>query len=151
MKISQILTPEQTLCKIEGVSKKRALEILANNISEQIPEINADELLRCFIARERLGSTGVGHGIAIPHCRLAECTGILGALITLKEPVDFDAIDNEPVDIIFAILVPAEANDEHLQTLSFLAQALNKDAFRAQLRSAHDAQSLFDIATQQSE
>ncbi len=146
MKISNILTLERSLCSIEGVSKKRTLEILANTISESIPTIDADDLLKRLIARERLGSTGIGHGVAIPHCRISECTGTLGALITLKEPVDFDAIDNQRVDIIFAILVPDEANEEHLQTLSTLATALSDESFRQKLRNTTSAEELHSIA-----
>ncbi|HEY7886559.1 MAG TPA: PTS IIA-like nitrogen regulatory protein PtsN [Cellvibrionaceae bacterium] len=146
MQISQILAPERTLCRIEGVSKKRVLEILANTIAEHVGDIDADELFRRLIARERLGSTGIGHGIAIPHSRVPGCTGTLCALITLKDPIEFDAMDGDPVDVLFAILVPDEANDEHLKTLANLAGALNEASFRDALRSADSADELYRTA-----
>ncbi|MBU2885439.1 PTS IIA-like nitrogen regulatory protein PtsN [Gilvimarinus agarilyticus] len=148
MEISQILSPERTLCHIEGVSKKRALEILANTIAENSPMLDADDVFRRLIAREKLGSTGIGHGIAIPHSRIPGCDCTLGALITLKDPIDFDAMDGEPVDVLFAMLVPEESCDEHLKTLAALASALNDNQFRQALRSAQNPQALFAAATQ---
>lgn len=148
MEIKALITPERTLCNVEGGSKKRALELLANTIARDVPSINAEDLFRRLIARERLGSTGIGHGIAIPHCRVENCSGTIGALITLAEPVDFDAIDSLPVDILFAMLVPEEAHDEHLQNLAALAGALSNAEFRAQLRSASNNTELFELATE---
>lgn len=146
MNIEAIITPSRTLCGIEGISKKRALEILATTIAEDVPAIDADDLFRRLIARERLGSTGIGHGIAIPHCRVGNCEETLGALITLKEPIDFDAIDAEPVDVLFAMLVPEHAHDEHLQTLASLASVLNNASYRDSLRQANTDQDLYQVA-----
>lgn len=151
MKLDTIITPGRTLCGIEGVSKKRALEILASTIAEDRPSIDADELFRRLIARERLGSTGIGHGVAIPHCRVSHCDGTVGALITLKDPIDFDAIDSQPVDILFAMLVPEDAHSEHLQTLASLASMLNEANFREQLRAAESNRALYDIAVARGE
>ncbi len=147
MDIQALITPKRTLCGVEGGSKKRALELLANTIAQDVPGIDAEDLFRRLIARERLGSTGIGHGIAIPHCRAENCTGTLGALITLAEPVDFDAIDSQPVDILFAMLVPEEAHDEHLQNLAALAGALSNSDFREKLRAATSDQQLYETAT----
>ncbi|WP_341937786.1 PTS IIA-like nitrogen regulatory protein PtsN [Marinimicrobium sp. C2-29] len=146
MDIQSIISPSRTLCGIEGVSKKRALEILATTIAEDVPAIDADDLFRRLIARERLGSTGIGHGIAIPHCRVSNCDGTLGALITLKEPIEFDAIDSEPVDVLFAMLVPEHAQDEHLQTLASLASMLNDANYRDSLRQAQSDRDLYQVA-----
>ncbi|MGD8174624.1 PTS IIA-like nitrogen regulatory protein PtsN [Marinimicrobium sp. ARAG 43.8] len=147
MDIKTILSPSRTLCGIEGVSKKRALEILANTIAEDVPAIDADDLFRRLVARERLGSTGIGHGIAIPHCRVSHCDRTIGALITLKEPINFDAIDSEPVDVLFAMLVPENAHGEHLQTLASLASLLNEADFRTRLREADGNEALYQAAT----
>lgn len=149
MDIQSIISPSRTLCGIEGVSKKRALEILATTIAEDVPTIDADDLFRRLIARERLGSTGIGHGIAIPHCRVSNCDGTLGALITLKEPIEFDAIDSEPVDVLFAMLVPEHAQDEHLQTLASLASMLNDAHYRESLRQADSDQKLYQVAVEE--
>ncbi len=146
MQIKAIINPRRTLCGVEGGSKKRALELLANTIAQDVPEIDADDLFRRLIARERLGSTGIGHGIAIPHCRVENCSGTVGALITLSEPVDFDAIDSQPVDILFAMLVPENAHDEHLQNLAALAGALNNADYRQRLRSAKSDDELYQAA-----
>lgn len=118
----------------------------ANAIAQDIPAIDADELFRRLIGRERLGSTGIGHGVAIPHCRVENCTGTVGALITLAEPIDFDAIDSQPVDILFAMLVPEDAHDEHLQTLATLAGALNNPEYRQRLRRAQSDEALYQAA-----
>lgn len=146
MRIDSILAPRRTQCGVEGGSKKRVLESLASIIADDIPTLNADELFRRLVARERLGSTGIGKGIAIPHCRVENCTGTIGALITLGKPIDYDSIDGDPVDIIFALLVPEEANDEHLQTLAALAEQLSDPAYLAALRNANDDEILYKSA-----
>jgi PTS system nitrogen regulatory IIA component len=146
MQIESLISPSRTLCGVEGGSKKRALELLANTIAQDVPDIDGDELFRRLIARERLGSTGIGHGVAIPHCRIDRCSSTVGALITLADPIDFDAIDSQPVDILFAMLVPEDAHSEHLQTLASLAAALNKPEYRQGLRSATSNEALYQAA-----
>jgi PTS system nitrogen regulatory IIA component len=146
MQIESLLTPERTRSGLESSSKRGALELLAQTIAQSIPNIDADDLCRRFLARERLGSTGIGHGIAIPHCRINNSTGAVGALITLIQPVEFDSIDSEPVDILFAMLVPEEAHDEHLKNLAALAGALTRSEFRQRLRTATDNNELFQAA-----
>mgnify|MGYP000386211004 CR=1 FL=1 len=146
MQIETILAPRRTFCGIEGGSKKRLLETVANHIAADYPNLDADDLFRSLIARERLGSTGFGHGIAIPHCRLENCTGTIGALVKLAEPIDFDAIDGEPVDIIFALLVPLESHDDHLQTLATLAGAFGDADYRQRLRRADSDTDLYTEA-----
>lgn len=146
MEIQELINPGRTLCRVNGGSKKRALELLANTIAQDVPDIDADDLFRRLIARERLGSTGIGHGIAIPHCRAENCSGTISALITLTAPIDFDAIDSQPVDILFAMLVPEDAHDEHVQTLAALAGALNNADYRDRLRSADTDVALYEAA-----
>jgi nitrogen PTS system EIIA component len=149
MNIQKLLTPNRALCGIEVNSKRHALEILANTVAQDIPTLDAEALLRRFLARERLGSTGIGHGIAIPHCNLDQHYKVaIGALITLNRPINFDAIDSQPVDILFAMLVPEDAHDEHLQNLAALANALINDQFRQRLRSATSNASLYQAAIQ---
>lgn len=148
MQIQLLLTPERTCSGLKAASKKHALELLAQTIAQDIPNIDADDLLNRFLARERLGSTGIGHGIAIPHCRInmSESAAAIGALITLSKPIEFDAIDGEPVDVLFAMLVPEQAHDEHLKNLAALANALTHSEFREGLRTAHTNAALFDAA-----
>lgn len=147
MSIQTLISPQRTLNKVAGSSKKRVLELLANAIAQDVPGVDADDVFRRLIARERLGATGIGYGVAIPHCRAEFCQHTTGALLTLAEPIDFDAIDSQPVDILFAMLVPEEAQDEHLQTLAALAAALGQEEFRAALRSADSDQALYDAVS----
>lgn len=145
--ISNILTPQRTLMGAQCSSKKRLLEFISNFLCEQIEDSQADDIYERLIAREKLGSTAIGEGIAIPHSRLSECTDTLGALFVLQDPIDFDSIDRKPVDIVFVLLVPAEATEQHLQTLSMLAQKFNEEDFRQSLRSAQSSEELFKLAT----
>lgn len=151
MQIESLLTPHRTRCGLEGGSKKRALELLASTVAQDIPTIDADDLFRRLVNRERLGSTGLGKGIAIPHCRIDNCTGPIGAMITLNSAVDFDAIDGEPVDVLFALLVPEDAHDDHLKALATLAGAFNDGDFRQRLRAAGSDEALFNTIIQASE
>ncbi len=148
MRIDTILTPERCFCSLPGVSKKRFLTTVSELIAEQSPALSADHIYSALLAREQLGSTGIGNGIAIPHCRVADCDKITGALVTLSEGIDFDAIDSRSVDLLFVLIVPAEETDEHLKVLSALATLFHQDSFCAQLRKATTAQELFEIATQ---
>jgi PTS system nitrogen regulatory IIA component len=98
------------------------------------------------MAREQLGSTGIGAGIAIPHCRVPLCSDIVGMLITLKEPINFDSIDDNPVDIIFVLIVPEQKTDEHIETLAGLARLFSDEDFCYTLRNTQDSEDLYNIA-----
>jgi PTS system nitrogen regulatory IIA component len=147
--LSQILTPGRTVCRAPGGSKKRLLETIARIISEDQPSLPYDDVLDHLIAREKLGSTGLGQGIAIPHCRAGNCTHPLGTLLTLEDPIDFDAPDDKPVDLLFVLLVPEEAHQQHLDILAEIARLFSQTGFCQQLRAAPDHQALYDIATSQ--
>ena len=146
MNIQSILSPARVRCHLDGGSKKRVLEDIANLIVADHPAVNADELFRRLISRERLGSTGVGNGVAIPHCRVENCSTTLGSLISLRKAIDFESPDGKPVDLLFTLLVPEEAHDEHLQTLAALAQAFSNETILAKLRSAGDDEQLYVCA-----
>jgi PTS system nitrogen regulatory IIA component len=148
MKITDVLTPAMTQCDLPGGSKKRVLENLSNFITAQLggDTDQTDILFHSLVARERLGSTGIGEGIAIPHCRAPGVKRIHGCLIKLLEPVDFDALDDEPVDLIFALVVPDEKNDEHLATLARVAALLQNDSSRQSLRKCSSNEELFNTA-----
>lgn len=155
MNLSSLLTPERTLCRLPAADKQQALERCAHFIVEKsIAEpgrtggLDANALLLSLQARERLGSTGLGSGIAIPHCRLKNLDAVSGALITLAEPIDFDALDGAPVDILFVLLAPENAMQQHLSALAALAELFNQAPFRQRLRSATDAQQLFRAAVE---
>ncbi len=146
MQLQVLLSPGRTLYGAPGISKKRAIETAANFLADQNTALNADELYRNLIDREQLGSTGIGEGIAIPHCRLRNCSRAMGALIKLESPIDFEAIDQQPVDLLFVLLVPEEAHDQHLQILAEIAGLFSKAEVRNDLRNASDSESMYQIA-----
>lgn len=146
MQVEEILTPERCHSRIAGVSKKRILTIISELLAENNQSLNANAVFNALMAREQLGSTGLGNGIAIPHCRAPRCPGIVGMLITLDEPVDFDALDGKPVDILFVLIVPEEETDEHVRTLASLAELLNDEDFCYTLRQTQDSEDLYHIA-----
>ena len=146
MQLEDILSPDRCHCRIEGISKKRILSKISEIISENIDSLEASDVFDGLMAREQLGTTGIGNGIAIPHCRLAPCENIIGALITLDKPIDFDSIDDKPVDILFVLLVPREENDEHVRTLAELAALFNDEDFCYTIRHTLDNEDLYNIA-----
>ena len=144
MQIEHILTPQLTFAGVQGGSKKRVLEMIGKMISQHT-DLDSDAIYESLIAREKLGSTGFGNGIAIPHCRLEQCTEAIGALLQLDSKIDFDSLDGEPVDLIFVLLVPHEATEQHLQILKMLAEKLDREDLREALRQAPDAASLYQV------
>ncbi|MFT4826108.1 MAG: PTS system nitrogen regulatory IIA component [Halioglobus sp.] len=145
--LAELLTPGRAACHVTGTSKKRLLETIARIISEDQVSLPYNLLLTKLIAREKLGSTGLGQGVAIPHCRVDNCTHAIGTLVTLEDPIDFDAPDGEPVDVLFVLLVPAEAQQQHLDILAGVAGLFSQKTFCEEIRSARDSQSLHNIAT----
>lgn len=145
--IESILTPGLTLCCVPGSSKKKVLEQIAHYVTSEFPDLDETSLYNSLLNRERLGSTGIGQGIAIPHCRLENCHKVIGVLLTLSEPIPFDAIDNEPVDLLFALIVPQEATGEHLELLSQLAERFNEAAFCNRLRACKSQEALYQAMT----
>jgi PTS system nitrogen regulatory IIA component len=146
MKISDVLSPELTRCAFSGRSKKRIIEALSQLLAEHLNGGNelSERLFDNFVAREKLGSTGLGKGVAIPHCRTSGVKKIHGCLVKLTHPVDFDAIDDQPVDLIFALVVPEEKNDEHLSTLARIASIMQNDDYRERLRNCSEDAILFN-------
>ncbi len=142
MDITTLLSPDTVICQHTSSSKKRMLEDIAERMSEQFPNLSANTIFSALIARERLGSTGIGNGIAIPHCRIADCKETAAMLITLSKGIDFDAIDSQNVDIIFVLLVPENTNDNHLKTLASIAEKFSNDSVLQQVRNAKDSDAL---------
>mgnify|MGYP005652465205 CR=1 FL=1 len=146
LELANILSPARTLCRAPVVSKKRFFETAAELINGDQKEIATELVFASLLAREKLGSTALGEGIAIPHCRMANCSQAVGSLITLSEPVDFEAPDRQGVDILFVLLVPEEGHQEHLDILAGLAGLLSRPDFCDQLRAANDASQLYQVA-----
>ncbi|MEM7026787.1 MAG: PTS IIA-like nitrogen regulatory protein PtsN [Pseudomonadota bacterium] len=145
MQISEILTQDCVLVKVECRSKKDALDTLAKIIANSDNSTSQTEVYDCLLARERLGSTGLGNGIAIPHGRLPQSKKTIGAFIQLPEAIDYDANDKLPVDLLFALIVPEESTDEHLQILSKLAEKFSDHNILQQLRKETDSEKLYSI------
>ncbi|RLJ16957.1 PTS IIA-like nitrogen-regulatory protein PtsN [bacterium endosymbiont of Escarpia laminata] len=136
---------ERIGCQIEAGSKKRVLEELGRRLAREIPALTQDRVFDSLLQRERLGSTGLGRGIALPHARMPQVTNAIGAFIQLQQGVDFDAVDGQPVDLAFAMLVPEEATDVHLQLLAKLAAMFSDAGFCDKLRQTGTAEDVFEL------
>ena len=145
MQLSEVINVNRIKNDINVHSKKRALEELSELIAQDQTQLSSTDIFDSLISRERLGATGVGYGIAIPHGRIKNCQQTTGAFIHLNEGVDFDAIDNKPVDMLFALVVPEESTDEHLQVLSLLASMFNDESFRDKLRQAQNKEDIYQL------
>ncbi|MCI8209044.1 PTS fructose transporter subunit IIA [Pseudomonas sp. S25] len=145
IRLENILTPGRSRANVPGGSKKKALERIANLIGEQVADLDSQVVFESLVAREKLGSTGFGNGIAIPHCRLKGCSAPVSALIRLDAPIDFDAIDGAPVDLLFVLLVPEAATDEHLELLRQIASMLDRTEVRDKLRKAQTGDELYKV------
>ncbi len=144
MNIADLITAERVTCNVGVTSKKRTLEVLGELIAKGQTDFTGREIFDSLIGRERLGSTGLGHGVALPHGRLSESRIAIGAFVKAAQGVDFDAIDQQPVDLVFALLVPEHFTDEHLRILSHLAEMFSDQAFCEKLRAADSDQMLFE-------
>ena len=142
--LHQVLSPERTFIEDFGASKKKVLQTLAERLSKSLGTVSELELFDQLIARERLGSTGIGAGVAVPHCRLNGLTEPTAMLINLPIAIDFDAIDRAPVDLIFALIVPSEATDEHLQLLASVVERVNNPVTLSHIRESQNSDQLFD-------
>jgi PTS system nitrogen regulatory IIA component len=143
IRLETILTPGRSLVNVPGGSKKRVLEQIASVIARDLLDTDEQTIYESLVAREKLGSTGFGNGIAIPHCRLPGCSVPISALLKLEAAVDFDAIDGAPVDLLFVLLVPKEATDEHLELLRQIASMFDREDIRERLRQAQSSEALY--------
>lgn len=138
MKIAEILAPQRIELRPSVTSQKRALELLSETLARDTPaQITDAVIFDALTRRERLGSTALGHGVAIPHGRIPGLDKAIGAILKLHEGIDYDAPDQAPVDLLFALLVPEDTTEEHLALLSQLAEIFSDESSLAQLR-AHD-------------
>ncbi|RUO30604.1 PTS IIA-like nitrogen-regulatory protein PtsN [Aliidiomarina sedimenti] len=145
MQLNEILSLDCTHCAVQDSSKKKLLETISGMVAPKLAGISRADVFDSLLQRERLGSTGIGLGIAIPHGRLEKAGKPVAVLVTMAHAVDFDAIDNQPVDIIFALLVPENEPEQHLRTLAEVAKRLNQKECCRALRKATTDQELYDI------
>lgn len=141
--ITHILSQERTCNDVAARSRKRVLEKASDLLCEGNEQLSGRTLFDELLARERLGSTGLGDGVAIPHCRIA-CDEIRAAFLKLKEPIDYDAPDGQPVDLLFVFVVPTAENHAHLEVLADLARIFGEPDNRARLRRATSSTELYE-------
>jgi len=135
MTISALLSPQKIFIDTEVTSKKKLLEMIANIVADR-SNLAQSTIYNNLLSRERLGSTGLGKGFAVPHARVPELDQTIGCFFRLKEPVNFESPDNQPVDLVFTIVIPEEATEEHLLILSSLARVFSQSEVCQAIRDA---------------
>lgn len=144
IELASYLSIDRIICGLETTSRKRLFEQLAKLLVIELEEQDEKKIFRALVEREKLGCTGVGDGVAIPHGRIEGLLEPRIAVVRLAEPVDYGARDKKPISMAFALLVPEDATQEHLQLLGLLAERLSDNDVRQQLDTADSAQQLFD-------
>ena len=150
MEINNLLVPEGVVADLKATSKKQALQDLAKRAAE-VSGLHERAIFDVLMERERLGTTGVGNGIAIPHGKLASLARLHGLFARLEQPIDFHAIDERPVDLIFVLLAPENAGADHLKALARISRLLRNNGICDKLRGTDSAEALFAILTESQE
>ena len=147
LEIPDLLTPRSVVAQLRAPTKRQVLQELARRAST-MTGIADKRIYDALNERERLGTTGIGMGVAIPHCRLAGLTRLYGFFARLERPVPFDAIDDQPVDLVFLLLAPQDAGAEHLKALARVSRLLRDRATCEKLRGANSADALYALLTE---
>lgn len=147
MDFAQLLKPEAVKVLFSATSKKRLMAAFGD-LAASVHGLDPDHVLEALMVRESLGPTGVGHGVAIPHARIPGIDDVCGAFVLLDKPIDYGAVDRQPVDIAFALFAPEDAGVEHLKALALVSRTLRDAAVCTKLRANPDANTLFTILTQ---
>ena len=150
MEINNLLVPEGVVADLKATSKKQALQDLAKRAAE-VSGLHERAIFDVLMERERLGTTGVGNGIAIPHGKLASLDRLHGLFARLEQPIDFHAIDERPVDLIFVLLAPENAGADHLKALARISRLLRNNGICDKLRGTDSSEALFAILTESQE
>lgn len=146
MDLGDLLAPDCIIASLQATSKKHALQELAE-VAAARTDLDAREVFNTLLQRERLGSTGLGRGIAIPHVKLAGLSGIVCLFARLKEPIEYESHDNEPVDLVFLLLAPEHASGDHLKALASISRVVREPSVIEALRNAPDAAALHTALT----
>jgi PTS system nitrogen regulatory IIA component len=147
MDLSDLLSVGAVLPALRAMSKKQAIQELSERAAA-ITGLPEREIFDTLLQRERLGSTGIGHGVAIPHGKVVALDRIVGVFARLDKPIDFEALDDAPVDLVFALLAPEGSGADHLKALARIARVLRDPATAAKLRATTDADALYALLTQ---
>ena len=146
MELSDILAKESVIACAKVTSKRQLLQLLADQAAAPAAA-STQEIFETLNEREQLGSTGLGNGIAIPHGKIAGLGGVTAVFARLERPIDFDAVDDQPVDIVFMLLAPIGSGADHLKALSRVARVLREDKVVDALRETRDADKIYDVLT----
>ena len=149
MNLDTLISSNAVICNSDIKSKKRALELLAEQLAHEANQtaeeaIDALEIFQLLTDREKLGSTSMGHGVALPHTRTSLTEKAIGAFLKLDTGIDFDSPDEQKTDLIFALMVPEHYTDEHLKILAYLASLFNNEKFCKEMRASNDTNEIYD-------
>jgi PTS system nitrogen regulatory IIA component len=147
MRLADLLTSDAIIPALKANTKKQALQELSEKAA-QISGLPAREIFDALLQRERLGSTGIGNGIAIPHGKLARIKSIFGIFARLERPIDFDALDGAPVDLVFLLIAPESSGADHLKALACAARVLRDPGVVATIRATRDPSALYSVIAQ---
>jgi PTS system nitrogen regulatory IIA component len=147
MELADLLSPDSVVANLRAANKKQALQDIAAAVTK-IARLPERQIFEALLERERLGTTGVGQGVAIPHAKFAGLDRLYGVFARLEQPVDFEAIDERPVDLIFALLAPEDAGAEHLKALARVSRLLRNAQICAKLRATQDQDALYALLTE---
>lgn len=150
MDLRDLVTPDAILPSLKATSKKQALQAIAEKAAS-LTGLSEQEICETLQKREKLGSTGVGGGIAIPHGKLPELERIFGLFARLPKPIDFESLDEHPVDLIFLLLAPEGAGADHLKALAHVARLFRDPGVLAKLRGTEDPAALYSVLTETTE
>jgi len=147
MDVSDLVTPERVVENLKAKSKKQALQGLADKAAA-VTGLDARMIFETLLERERLGTTGVGHGVAIPHAKIAGLDRLFGFFARLDQPINFDSIDDQPVDLMFMLLAPDSAGADHLKALARVSRLLRNQSTCQKLRATADHGAVYSLLTQ---
>jgi nitrogen PTS system EIIA component len=149
MPLQDLISPDAILPSLRANTKKQALQELSEKAAA-LSGLTAREIFDALLQRERLGSTGIGNGVAIPHGKLAKVNRIFGLLARLERPIEFEALDGAPVDLMFLLIAPESAGADHLKALAQVARIFREPALVGKIRATRDASALYSVLMQTS-
>jgi PTS system nitrogen regulatory IIA component len=147
MNISDILAPQAVFQRVSAASKRKLIDEVAIRMGA-VAGLDSDKVFEALWQREKLSSTGVGHGVAIPHGRMPKLERTAGIFLHLAQPIDFESIDEAPVDLVFALLTPADAGGDHLKALARISRLLRNSATCEKLRASQDPAQTYALLTE---
>ena len=146
MDLSDLVAPEAVIASLKATSKKQALQMLSAKAAT-LTGLPERAIFTTLLERERLGSTGVGHGVAIPHGKLAGLEGVVGLFARAHNPLDFEALDDQPVDLLFLLLAPEGSGADHLKALARIARVLRDEVLAEKIRTTDNAAGIYAVLT----